>query len=305
MPPNQLGKCVHCSQNITKTLRTGLGCIKCKKNFHRTCANVPSHIDIWTCKACEDKRKSSANVTRRSSNTLLRPSIGSSASSSQSVTQGGLGETIMNEITNLKSSNVKIMQTLVALTEELTLLREFRAENMILREANKRLVSENTELLKAVRISEQRSVINNEPGTSRSSLSEQRPQSIDSRLSLGSGSQMDPLLSSQESEGNHKDLRAADNFKWIYVTNLQPQTTCEDVKSHIVLKTNINRSLLSSQKVTPKSIIQPIFSTFKVGVPQAIFNEVVRNEFWPSNCRAREFVDRKNFRFSDQILRKD
>lgn len=98
---------------------------------------------------------------------------------------------------------------------------------------------------------------------------------------------------------SHALLSAMKPLKWLYVSNLNPETTCEDIKSYITSKMKIKRSETYCSSLTPKSIINPFYASFKVGVPDSCWKSIVLKSNWPCNVSIREFTNsnqERNFR---------
>lgn len=317
------GICKHCNAKVTLIRRPGISCTGCKKVYHRACTNIANGHQIWTCQDCKNKRKSNrASLSHNARQSLSRNSVNTAVSENSSI------DSMTKEITELKSTNARILEILSTLNEKFTLMSEFRDENMVLRASNQRLVKENSDLTRAMRLhtdyetninaslAQPADVIDNRDSNSgqqmgaRSSRSTIFPtvstNSDDQAAVVSSVSQMEtlslPPSSSSTQTFNRVAIRAAEPQKWIFVSNLQPTTTCEDIKAHIVANVNVQHSLLTCSRITPKSIVTPFYATFKVGVPSQLFKEIVDPVLWPGNVKLREFLQRGggNFRLRDQ-----
>lgn len=242
------------------------------------------------------------------------------------------------EITELKATNSRILEALSTLNDKLTLLGEFRDENTILRATNHRLIKENNDLTRAINANVIRnnnnvneSVINMPPfrtadNTDGSVNAVPQMEALSSApfsptaaslqvnddevATVDSVSQMEtiqllPLPSTQAVRIDA--LRAIEPQKWIFIANLHPSTSCEEMKAHILANKDVERTSLNISRITPKSIQAPFYAAFKVGVPARLFDEIVNPVFWPGNVKIREFFQRggENFRLISQENRKN
>lgn len=291
-------KCNHCNVNITKKVRPGVKCVRCTIWIHRSCAQLPDGHQIWTCSKCKQARNSLMN--RRRSSILSTGNVASSSSSSQS----DVGN-MVKEVENLKSTNTRILEMLNTLNDKMQMLEECKVEIAQLKGMNQRLITENQKLKDEIRnkVSKQKTadVRIVEGNTDMASLKKVGESSkrgnIQSRPvnQLSSPKNSSPLFSSS------KFLSAAPSIKYIYVTNLHSEATNEDVVSHVSSHSAIDRNLLSCSSLTPRSITTPFFTSFKVGVPESFFNQVVDQTFWPQNSQVREFnIQQANFRVDHQ-----
>lgn len=263
--------------------------------MHRSCAKMlPSH-QIWTCEECKRKHPQSQNQRR---SLLPTPSRRYSNSNSSVRRSTGPQLSVASEIAEIKETNSKILKMLSTFEEKFQLLSEYREENARLIAANKRLTVElaqvNREICKnslksssADRVNK----MNTEPFPASNETFDRFPN--DTNV-FNETSQPDSLISqpSTSSVQSSKDICAVKPMKWLYLSNLRPETTCEDIKAHIVTRSRnrIYRGIIQCSNITPKSILNPFFMSFKVGVPEECFKEVSTHEAWPSNVNVREFA---------------
>lgn len=297
-------KCNHCNENITQVKRPGVKCVKCNKWMHRSCAKMlPSH-QIWTCEDCKRKQPQAQNQRRS-----LLPTPSSRYSNSNSSLRRSTGPqlSVASEIAEIKETNSKILKMLSTFEEKFQLLSEYRDENARLNAANRRLAVElaqvNREICKNnLQISSADSVnkkICTEPLVASNETFEGFPNGINARLEPRHNI-MQTNVASTSNEPSPNNLCAIKPMKWLYLSNLRPETTCEDIKAHIVSrsKNRIHRGLIQCSNLTPKSILNPFFMSFKIGVPEECFKDVSALEAWPYNADVREFANTRpsNFR---------
>jgi hypothetical protein len=88
-----------------------------------------------------------------------------------------------------------------------------------------------------------------------------------------------------------------DKLRWISVSNLTPETSADSVVEFVREKLKIDKKKIVCAKITPRSIANPSFVSFKVGCPEYSFDQLCSQTFWPSNSVVREFSNTKsNFR---------
>lgn len=84
-------------------------------------------------------------------------------------------------------------------------------------------------------------------------------------------------------------LSMAPAKKMVFVSRFDPQTTAEDLNSYI--KSKIDGDFyLKTFKL--KSSYSESRSSFKIIVPQDIFDKIIRYDFWPKKAFVKEFVDK-------------
>lgn len=193
-------------------------------------------------------------------------------------------ETLLKEVDNLKSMNNDVLGSLAKLTELTTLLAGFRDENVLLRQTNERLIAENRQLRLSLRAVENKQTNTDaiiiSPSTA---TSDPIPTNADLQTDSDDRTMGDVSPANVMSAGVVSTLSRIGKHKWLKVSNLSPATTCEAVLNHVVLSTSVSRSSVVCSLLTPKTIINPFFASFKVGVPEDAFDRIFRNEAWPPN----------------------
>lgn len=286
-------QCCKCNENITSKRKPGVKCSKCNNQVHRECAKLSPAIQIWTCDKCV---KVSRLSNSRSSWIHQRPSTSTSTTSAN---RGSLGSaksqradgnkisSMEQEIIELRAFNSKILQALTSMNERLELLMEYKDQNSALNVENRRLSMENTALnceLKKKTLS-----LNSSTTADRTKLSTRNETSLQSS---------DVNLNVRADNFKRlNDLSAINTMRWIHVSNLKSSTTCEDIRRHIMETTQIGRDEIHCVCLTPKSIVNPLYTCFKVGVIENRMNDIVLPSFWPTKTKIKEFVDEKNQNF--------
>lgn len=306
-------KCITCDENVTKTRNPGVKCVKCPNNIHRSCAQLKTGHQIWTCEGCTKGRVSLLPVPRRS--VPLRPSLPAGYPSNDVASPTLISSEMSKEISDLKAVNLKILESLSSITEQLQLLVEYREENVLLRMSNRRLTAENIQLkveIRKIECQQLQGPTNSSKSVSLSlSVSElEGNNEASNSFKTANPNRRQPLISaelnqitSNPSSSSHASLKAVQPLKFLVLANLQPHTTCEDIRTHIASKTNQQRSTIYCASLTPKSIINPHFVSFKVGVIESVFDDVMKSSCWPTNMSFREFMDNRvpNFRHRPQV----
>jgi hypothetical protein len=88
------------------------------------------------------------------------------------------------------------------------------------------------------------------------------------------------------------EIKTVQPLKWLYVSNLDPQTTEEAVVKLISSGLQSAPTEFSCVKLLPKSVLAPTFVSFKVGMKEELFPRCLAPELWPSGIAFREFVNR-------------
>lgn len=293
-----------CGENITAVKRPGFSCTKCKKTIHRKCTKMLPGFEIWTCDECKKKKNN-----HRSSLTLTSLFQPLSASGGEG---SGNNNNLEKEMEEIKRSNSLILDCLSSIGKKLQLLGDYREENVCLKTENRRLKVEIDQLRRELRICESKQMTLASSSTDRNpdisgddpTPEENEPTSV-SQSSLSPPTQCyaeDQINQESRMESDtisHALLSAMKPLKWLYVSNLNPETTCEDIKSYITSKMKIKRSETYCSSLTPKSIINPFYASFKVGVPDSCWKSIVLKSNWPCNVSIREFTNsnqERNFR---------
>lgn len=91
--------------------------------------------------------------------------------------------------------------------------------------------------------------------------------------------------------GPSQPLQTVPKLMAIFVTELLPETTSEDIIFHIVNHCNINaiRNGITCRKLTSKRC-----SSFKLSVPNHLFSELVSPSNWPVGTFVKEFIYRQS-----------
>jgi hypothetical protein len=88
------------------------------------------------------------------------------------------------------------------------------------------------------------------------------------------------------------EIKTVEPKKWLYVSNLDPQTTEEAVVKLISSGLQSDPTDFSCVKLLPKNVLAPTFISFKIGMRDELFQKSLAPELWPSGIAFREFVDR-------------
>lgn len=293
-------KCTHCSVNITDKLRPGFKCTNCLKWIHETCARLPVGVTLWTCGSCKISSRrsggpsgilgrSSLSIPRRDSTGTSRPvSHPLNQNTTNTFTEQKL-ETLVKEIEILKSINTEVLDSLAKLSDMTKLLSEFRDENRVLRQANERLKAENNQIKLTLHVAESKQYTNtSELVSSVVSRDSYEPDQTESVLETVT----DDRTTSEEPTRNglSSAISAVSSLKWLKVSNLAPTTTCEAVRKHVASSVNVDRSQISCSLLTPKSIVNPFFTSFKVGVPIQVFETAFCKDIWPVHTEICAFL---------------
>ena len=88
------------------------------------------------------------------------------------------------------------------------------------------------------------------------------------------------------------EIKTVEPKKWLYVSNLDPQTTEEAVVKLVSNALQSAPTEFSCVKLLPKNVLAPTFISFKIGMKEELFMKSLAPEIWPSGIAFREFVDR-------------
>lgn len=298
-------------------------CTKCTSWIHFKCAGMPQGHQIWNC----DKCGGNAVITSHS----RRSSIPLNVSTAVNDANNLANNQIMRELMELKRFNNIFLERISAMDNRLrSIVVVHQEEISSLKRINMELTAEINSMKicqemstsageiathqKMSLVSDFESVSLSEFGSSldlptsvdrleiapqitrrvienTSSFNGESSQSVPGRIGFNSGSNVEveeslPLFSPSSL------LSAVDPKKQIFLSHLHPQTSSDEIISHIMQKIKVDRSFLSCLKITPRTIANPYFSAFKLDVPESVFDIVVSSDFWPSKAVSREFTEK-------------
>ena len=84
------------------------------------------------------------------------------------------------------------------------------------------------------------------------------------------------------------NLSVAEKMIFLFVSRLSPSLSCNDVLDSLNKKT-------ANYEIEKLKTRYPGYSSFKIGVPIALINEVYSADFWPSGAFISKFKYSKNF----------
>lgn len=307
--------CSHCHAKITKVQRKGVKCIKCPTWIHVACAALPVGHEIWTCDKCK----------RRSSGTSRRVSVtGQKASSSTLVHAPQPVSTTPNiSNTQLSAEIADLKRLVVVLTERVIAMDERQQAEINSIRRHYRDISEELNNLK--KSTNDVNVITTDnkletlpnfpiicsetaPAKSSSSRTEmaQRSATTDSECLLSDLPKASQLSHRSElcridSDCGISSFHSMNSNKWISVSNLAPETNSEEILNFISSKLKVEDGSVFCSKITPRSLINPTFVAFKIGIPNSIFEYVISRKFWPDDVIVKEFHNKSNFRRTAKI----
>lgn len=87
-------------------------------------------------------------------------------------------------------------------------------------------------------------------------------------------------------------------YKFLYVSELDPTTTSDDMKAYITSKLNIPNSEINCQILVNRNRNRENleFVSFKVGIKEDMIDYCFGHDFWPSGTVVREFQERQRAR---------
>jgi hypothetical protein len=95
---------------------------------------------------------------------------------------------------------------------------------------------------------------------------------------------------------SNAEIKTIEPLKWLYVSNLDPQTSEDAVVKLISTALESAPTEFSCVKLLPKNVMAPTFISFKIGMKEDLFLKSMAPELWPSGIAFREFIDRpRNF----------
>jgi hypothetical protein len=80
--------------------------------------------------------------------------------------------------------------------------------------------------------------------------------------------------------------------KWLYVSMLHPETTKESVIKLISTAMKSKATDFNCVKLLPRNMKDPTFISFKIGMPEDLFEGSLNPTLWPSGVAIRAFIDR-------------
>lgn len=89
-------------------------------------------------------------------------------------------------------------------------------------------------------------------------------------------------------------LRPAVLLRSVFISRVHPDTTESDIAGHVSSHIGIQRDLLSCRRIDRlRNEVGSFSASFKIIVPDALFNAVVSPDIWPNGTVVREFVPRR------------
>jgi hypothetical protein len=88
------------------------------------------------------------------------------------------------------------------------------------------------------------------------------------------------------------EIKTVEPLKWLYVSNLDPQTSEEAVVKLISSGLQSAPTEFSCVKLLPKNVLAPTFVSFKIGMKEDLFLKSLAPQLWPSGIAFREFISR-------------
>jgi hypothetical protein len=79
--------------------------------------------------------------------------------------------------------------------------------------------------------------------------------------------------------------------KWISISKLNSLTTNNDVITYISKKLMVDGGSFHCSKITPRSIVNPSYASFKIGVSDELLKFVKSPSFWPVDVEVKDFVN--------------
>lgn len=80
--------------------------------------------------------------------------------------------------------------------------------------------------------------------------------------------------------------------QYLYVSHLHPSTVAENMRSYVSSKLNMTLSDIDCWPLIPKNrdVNSLNFISFKVGLPEDVFERTLAPEFWPTGTSIRRFI---------------
>lgn len=92
---------------------------------------------------------------------------------------------------------------------------------------------------------------------------------------------------------------AKENTRWLFVSRLDKSVTEDNVLNFLKAEVDADYKV---QKLTPK-MENANYASFKIGVPGAIYSQVMKPEFWPQNAFINKFYysNKQNFHITTLV----
>jgi hypothetical protein len=88
------------------------------------------------------------------------------------------------------------------------------------------------------------------------------------------------------------EIQPVKPLKWLYVSNLHPETTENSVVKLISNKLKSSPSEFICVKLLPRNMLSPTFISFKIGMEDQLFIKTMNPDIWPNGIAIREFIER-------------
>lgn len=92
---------------------------------------------------------------------------------------------------------------------------------------------------------------------------------------------------------NVKNLKSVEKYVSLFVSRLDPEVTEDDITEYLKNSKNVNYTV---EKLNAK---HPTYSSFKVGIPASLEQEIFNESFWPTGALVGYFVTRRPLNSKD------
>lgn len=302
--------CVKCSSNITQKKKKGVKCTRCPLWIHNDCAGFPLGHEVWTCPGCNRRSSTVRRVSSVVNPPARKSSIGSSLQTPLNVSNdSNVNIQLANEISELKTLMREMLRRMTAMEED------HKVELRFLRNTNTDLLNEISIMKKSLSTLPD-FLFTSGAGLShdlvRSSDKQGSPRSLRSRtqarneISRSSRNFETPNIHTETDRSmpveNVPEPSTSSSYptskrthEWISVSNIEIGTSAEDIKLFLAKKTKASVDSFSCAKITPRTLLNPSYFSYKLAIPSDLVAEVNSPLFWPEGVVIREFVEKRSF----------
>lgn len=95
------------------------------------------------------------------------------------------------------------------------------------------------------------------------------------------------FITGKSTTGNH-NLTISDRKIFLFVSRLSPETECDDLQSFLKMQKDSDYLV---EKLTAK--FPKLYSSFKIGIPASMYQDVFSADFWPNNVFVSKFFSKR------------
>lgn len=251
-------------------------CDKCGRMVHRDCSALNASelkvVDLkgkrllkFYCNECQSGVKVISGLTDRISELEAR-------FTSMYELFDGAFKTMKDEIINLRESNIQLIHMLTNNAANV----ENNAATGLSTKVNISSKSKNKKVTRSNSTSVPVSSPHSAPVAGAASFNPSAPPFVSPKSTIPS-----EVIGCD----TQADFRGVEKLKFLHLNNVSPGVSAEQVESYIIRKHNFNKSDVLVKALTSNNH----YCSFKIGVRESVFGDLLRPNLWPEKVTIREF----------------